>query len=266
MWMIGRDGFVSIVQKPGDAAKGQLTLRARVRADLEALRSSVLPELSAIAAHVGSDYPYRATAPRESVANAMAECVRKIDYANFKKAVAQEHGHARAAVYGDVWHALLGLEQLPVQGTAKAPALSIPKADAYGGVLMDAEGRVLLREPANHFGGYTWTFAKGRPDPGESPVEAALREVREETGYVAEIRGLIPGVFAGTTTTTVMLLLQAVGAPEAFDQKETWQVRWFAPDEAAEAIAQSASETGRARDLAILKAACAAWAQMKFPP
>jgi hypothetical protein len=41
MWMIGRDGFVSIVQKPGDAAKGQLTLRARVRADLEALRSSV---------------------------------------------------------------------------------------------------------------------------------------------------------------------------------------------------------------------------------
>ena len=266
MWMIGRDGFVSIVQKPGDAAKGQLTLRARVRADLEALRSSVLPELSAIAAHVGSDYPYRATAPRESVAKAMAECVRKIDYANFKQAVAKEHGHARAAVYGDVWHALLGLEPLPVQVTSKTPALSVPKAEAYGGVLMDAEGRVLLREPANHFGGYTWTFAKGRPDPGESPVEAALREVREETGYVAEIRGLIPGVFAGTTTTTVMLLLQAVGAPEAFDQKETMQVRWFAPDEAAEAIAQSASETGRARDLAILKAACAAWAQMKFPP
>jgi 8-oxo-dGTP pyrophosphatase MutT (NUDIX family) len=265
MWMIGRDGFVSIVQKPSDAAKGQLTLRARARADLEALQASVLPDLSAIAAHVGTDYPYRATAPRESVAKAMAESVRNIDYANFKHAVAKAHGHARAAVYGDVWHALLGLEQLPVQATS-TPALSIPKADAYGGVLMDAQGRVLLREPANHFGGYTWTFAKGRPDPGETPAEAALREVREETGYVAEIRGLILGVFAGTTTTTVMFLMQAVGAPKAFDQKETWQVRWFAPNEAAEAIAQSASTTGRTRDLAILKAASAAWAKMASPP
>jgi hypothetical protein len=30
----------------------------------------------------------------------------------------------------------------------------VPKAGAYGGVLFDARGRTLLREPANHFGGY----------------------------------------------------------------------------------------------------------------
>ena len=58
---------------------------------------------------------------------------------------------------------------------------AVPAADAYGGVLIDPSGRVLLREPTGHFGGYAWTYAKGRPDPGESPSDAALREGRERT-------------------------------------------------------------------------------------
>jgi 8-oxo-dGTP diphosphatase len=52
----------------------------------------------------------------------------------------------------------------------------IPKADAYGAVIFNAKGQVLLREPSGHFGGYVWTFAKGRPDAGESPAETAIRE------------------------------------------------------------------------------------------
>ena len=59
----------------------------------------------------------------------------------------------------------------------------IPNADAYGVVIFNAKGQVLLREPSGHFGGYVWTFAKGRPDAGESPAETAVREAFEETGY-----------------------------------------------------------------------------------
>lgn len=59
----------------------------------------------------------------------------------------------------------------------------VPQATAYGGVLLNAEGQVLLREPTNHFDGYVWTFAKGRPELGDEPEQTALREVREETGY-----------------------------------------------------------------------------------
>ena len=59
---------------------------------------------------------------------------------------------------------------------------------------------MLLREPANHFGGYVWTFPKGRVDAGETPQQAALREVLEETGYTARITGLVPGMFEGDTT------------------------------------------------------------------
>jgi hypothetical protein len=34
---------------------------------------------------------------------------------------------------------------------------NIPSAKAYGGVLLTRGGRILLREPANHFDGYVWT-------------------------------------------------------------------------------------------------------------
>ncbi len=55
-----------------------------------------------------------------------------------------------------------------------------------GGVLLDGD-RVLLIKAPNLKGEAVWTFPKGQIEPGESPQEAALREVREETGYEAEI-------------------------------------------------------------------------------
>ena len=60
------------------------------------------------------------------------------------------------------------------------------KEKAYGGVVINDQGEILLREPRNHFDGYVWTFPKGRPEkeqrPGETPEETAFREVLEETG------------------------------------------------------------------------------------
>lgn len=63
------------------------------------------------------------------------------------------------------------------------------KKIAYGGVVFDEAGLVLLRKPKGEYDGYKWTFPKGRPDPGESPEAAALREVFEESGVKACIIG-----------------------------------------------------------------------------
>jgi len=180
--------------------------------------------------------------------------VLAIDYVNFKATVAKHHGRQRAEVYGGVWEELLRLEKLQVPTDTLPAALVVPPVESYGGVLVDDQGRLLLREPTNHFGGYVWTFAKGRPDPGESPQAAALREVREETGYDAKIIGLLPGVFPGTTVSTVMFMMRPLGPPVAHSW-ETAQVRWVTLADARAYLEQTTTAQGRQRDLAILQAA-----------
>ncbi|MSR55915.1 MAG: NUDIX domain-containing protein [Gemmataceae bacterium] len=125
---------------------------------------------------------------------------------------------------------------------------------AYGGLVIDADGRVLLREPKNHFGGYVWTFPKGRPDPDETPEEAAVREVEEETGYAARILQAIPGSFEGATTQTRFFLM-AAGPQVREPDWETQEIRWATFAEARELIALTTYVQGRERDLAVLAAA-----------
>lgn len=130
---------------------------------------------------------------------------------------------------------------------------------AYGGVLIDAAGRVLLREPKNHFDGYLYTFPKGRPEKGESPEQAALREVREETGVEAEIVDAIPGVCAGGTTSNAYFLMRPIQEHGDFDRSETESVCWVDWREAEAKLAETTNAKGRTRDLAVLAAARAAW-------
>jgi hypothetical protein len=48
MWVITPLGFYSVVSKPKDMESGTITIRARVKSDLEALRQECLPSLGAI--------------------------------------------------------------------------------------------------------------------------------------------------------------------------------------------------------------------------
>lgn len=56
-----------------------------------------------------------------------------------------------------------------------------------GGVVVDDRGRVLLIRARDLRGREVWTLPKGAPIPGERSQDAALREVREETGYRCEV-------------------------------------------------------------------------------
>jgi hypothetical protein len=103
MWIVTPLGFFSIVQKPGDAATGTLTVRARVRSDLEALQAAVLPGLGTITESKSTDYRFRATAPRALVEAALVKLVAQIDYSNFKNQVAKLQGTKRAHLYHGVW-------------------------------------------------------------------------------------------------------------------------------------------------------------------
>jgi len=130
----------------------------------------------------------------------------------------------------------------------------------YGLVVFNEDGQVLLREPANHFGGYWFTFSKGRAEKGEHPVDTALRETLEETGYKPDIIGHIPKTFIGgsmNSANNFYLAFDTQGQvdPKAVERnKETWSIRWATHEEAVKLIDKT-TDSGRKRDLETLHAA-----------
>ncbi len=103
MWLMTPTGFYSIVQKRHHLF---LTIRSRVRSDLDELRARYLPTLSKTTASADTDYRYRATVPRSALAKAMIRIINDTLYPNFKQEVERQQGPARAEVYARVWSVL----------------------------------------------------------------------------------------------------------------------------------------------------------------
>ena len=128
------------------------------------------------------------------------------------------------------------------------------KRKTFGGIVCDEFGYLLLREPKDHFGGYSWTFPKGVARPGESPQETALRKVREETGLEATIEESVPGVFEGDTSVASYFLMSRVRDAGCFDES-TQSIRWVRFGGVPALIRETENLPGRNRDLAVLGAA-----------
>lgn len=107
-----------------------------------------------------------------------------------------------------------------------------PKVDVRG-VLFDAEERVLLmRERVDG----RWSLPGGWADPGDAPSVAAVREVREETGYPAaavkliacwdrDLQGHLPRL--PVHVYKLFFLCRQTGPAGAPDALETLEVGWF---------------------------------------
>lgn len=138
MWLITPIGFFSVVQKPSDVAHDTLTIRARIHADLDALRAHYMPGLGDVSESKTNDYRFRAVAPRAEVASALAGMVNALDYSNFKNQVAKVQGSSRAHLYHDVWDVLYRLQSepkkfagAPITSTASGVTLH-PRKDEKG--------------------------------------------------------------------------------------------------------------------------------------
>lgn len=111
MWLMTNIGFFSIVEKDDDHAENLLTIRARCRSDLLAIKALYLPEASGIETSSDNDYAYRIRAPRRATSAALAKLTSDIDYPNFKQHVLERQGKFRANIYGEVWHNLQVLQK-----------------------------------------------------------------------------------------------------------------------------------------------------------
>lgn len=102
--------------------------------------------------------------------------------------------------------------------------------------LRDESGRCLMhkRPDHKHHGGL-WEFPGGKVDPGETPVNALVREIEEELGIAIRRDDLQPAGFAqepdGSRERPIVILLYTCtrweGEPQAL---EGGAVEWFAPD------------------------------------
>jgi len=104
------------------------------------------------------------------------------------------------------------------------------KHPAAGIIMQEKDGRVWTVTPMNYYGGYVNTFPKGTIEKGETPQEAAIREVHEETGLVAKITGYV-GDFERTTSITRYYLGERVGGTPQDADEETFKVNLLPADE-----------------------------------
>jgi len=111
------------------------------------------------------------------------------------------------------------------------------------------DGRVLLVRRAKHPDRGLWGFPGGRIEPGETTADAALRELREETGVRASAGDVLTAIDvidrAADGTLRHHFVLVAVscrwqsGEGEAAD--DALEARWFTLDE-VRALGASASD------------------------
>lgn len=110
---------------------------------------------------------------------------------------------------------------------------------AVAALIRDGEGRILLQRRADDG---RWNLPAGAVDPGESPDEAVVREVREETGL--EVRPVrVAGVFGGAggfrhrypngdevEFTAIVFECAVAGGSLDDGDEETAELAWFALD------------------------------------
>ena len=112
MWIMTTTGYYSIVEKPWDTEEHALTVRARMRDDIDAAYNAIPAEerIGEIEEDDRSDYRFRFRAYRIAVANWMLSNVLDIKNDNFKNEVKQTQGADRAAVYGRCWNELYDMQ------------------------------------------------------------------------------------------------------------------------------------------------------------
>lgn len=120
-----------------------------------------------------------------------------------------------------------------------------------GGCLFDECGRVLLQKRGDSC---MWGFPGGAIEIGETPEQAAIRELKEETGLDVEVQSLL-GVYTDSDmrypngdqehSICIAYRLKAIAGSLRCDQDETIDLKYFALDELPDMFCKQHEEIKR---------------------
>ena len=127
--------------------------------------------------------------------------------------------------------------------------MSVPQRRlvSAGGVVLDGDDpRVLLVTMIGQDGRARWTLPKGGVEAGESHEEAAVREVREETGHAADVVAPLEPISYSFLwrpdnvryhKTVHWFLMRWDGTPPGATDGEAGEVAWVEADAALDRLA-----------------------------
>lgn len=126
----------------------------------------------------------------------------------------------------------------PERGTHVPEASTTPERSPVVASIVTSDLGVLIGR--RNDGKPPWTFIAGEIEPGESAADAAVREVKEETGLLvtAAEREIGRRVHPKTGRTMVYLACKPTGKLDVFvgDEDELAEVKWASLDEVQELL------------------------------
>jgi 8-oxo-dGTP diphosphatase len=105
----------------------------------------------------------------------------------------------------------------------------VQPSEGAAAAVVDRDGRLLLvRE---NYDRRRYTFPGGAVEPGESPLDAVVRETLEETGVEVEVESVV-GLYRLVSGLTVTLFRCSIvdGVPACPESGEIADLGWFDPE------------------------------------
>ena len=111
-----------------------------------------------------------------------------------------------------------------------------------GAVVFDGDKVLVIQQVKGH-----WGFPKGHVEPGETEVETALREIKEETNLDVEINDKYRYVEhyspeEGIEKDVVFFIAEKTGGEIKVQEEEVLSTEWLLPKDALERVTYDSSK------------------------